>query len=88
MYLAKSFTVPVELVQKSDVVVTGRPSFTPVQKTTGATSQMKATQPVETPGASTAGALIGIQPVEVPGATTVMWPTSQHFSDQFATDRR
>ena len=88
MFLAKSFTVPVETVQNSDVVVTSRPFIPPVQKTTGATGQMKATQPVEALHASTAkqrveaaGALITTQPVEAPRMTTVMQPTSQDFSD-------
>ena len=63
MFLAKSFTVPVEPVQKSDVVVTGRPFIIPVQKTIDAIGQMKATQPVKVPSASTA-----TQPVEATGA--------------------
>ena len=94
MFLAKSFTVSVEPVQKSDVVVTGRPFILLVQKSTGATGQMKATKPVEAPGASTAtqpveapGALIATQPVEAPGVTTVMQPTGQDLNEQFASDR-
>ena len=39
MFLARSFTVPVEPVQKADVVVTDRPFISPVQQTTGLTSQ-------------------------------------------------
>ena len=94
MFLAKSFTVPVEPVQKSDVVVTDRPFIPPVQKTPGAIGQMKATQPVDGPGPCTATrpveapcALIATQLVETPGATTVMQPTGQDVSDQFAADR-
>ena len=94
MFLAKSFTVPVKPVQKSDVVVTGIPFIPPVQKTTGATSQKKATQPVDAPGASTATqpveaawALIATQPVEAPSASIVMQPTDQDVSDQIAADR-
>ena len=61
MFLAKSFTVPVELVQKKDVV-TERPFIPSLQKTAGATSQMqKATQPVEAPSTP-----IATQPVEAP----------------------
>ena len=53
MYLAKSFTVTVKPVQKSDVVVTGKPFIPPVHKTTRTTGQMKATQPVDAPDATT-----------------------------------
>ena len=52
MFLARSFTVPVEPVQKVDMVVTGRPFIPPAQQTTGATSQIKmkkATQPMGPP---------------------------------------
>ena len=35
IFLAKSFQVPVELVKKSDVVVTDRPFIPPVQQATG-----------------------------------------------------
>ena len=60
MFLAKSFSVPVEPVQKGDVVVTDSPFIPPVQPVTSITGQMqpsgererqKATQPVEAPGA-------------------------------------
>ena len=84
MFLSKSFTVLIEPVQKTDVVVTERPFITPAQKTTGAICQMKkVTQPVETPDASTAtqpveasGDLTSTQPVEAPGPTTnaAHWP--------------
>ena len=79
LFLAKSFTVPVEPVQSSDVVVNDRPFVPPLQQPTGSTGQKKkptgqvqhtgekerkkATQPVEAPGAPTA-----TQPVQVPGA--------------------
>ena len=53
MFLAKSFTVLVELVQKNDAVVNGRPFIPPVQKITGATGKMKATQPDEAPSVTT-----------------------------------
>ena len=62
MLVAKSFTVPVEPVQSSDVVVTERRFIPPArQAAPGSTSQQhqstgqkkgkKATQPVEVPGA-------------------------------------
>ena len=65
MFLAKSFTVPIEPVQNSDAVVTYRPFITPEQTTvvtcqkqptsqtrpTGQREMKKATQPVESPGA-------------------------------------
>ena len=75
MFLARSFQVPVELVKKSDVVVTERPFIPPTQQPTGVACQKqssgaasqrevkKATQPVDAPGAVTV-----TQPVEVPGA--------------------
>ena len=78
LFLAKSFTVPVEPVQSSDVVVNDRPFVPPLQQPTGSTGQKKptgqvqhtgekerkkATQPVKAPGAPTA-----TQPVQVPGA--------------------
>ena len=81
MFLARSFQVPVELVQISDVVVIERPFIPPVQPSTGFTGQKqssgaasksdmkKATQPVEAPGALTA-----TQPVEVPGAMMATQP--------------
>ena len=81
MFLASSFAVRVEPVQKSDVVVTDRPVIPPVQQPTGvageklsssAASKMemkKATQPVEAPGAVSA-----TQPVEATGAVTATRP--------------
>ena len=64
--LAKSFKVLDEPVQKSDVVVTGRPFIPPLQKITHSTDQIKATQSIEAPSASSA-----TQPVESPSVTTV-----------------
>ena len=95
MFLAKSFTVLVESVKKTDVAVTERPFIPPVQQTTGTSGQMKkAIQPVEAHSASTAtqpikarSALTATQPVEAPGATTVVKPTSQDVTHQFAADR-
>ena len=48
MFLARNFQVPVELVQKSEVVVTDRPFIPPVKQPTA----VLAPWPVETPGAS------------------------------------
>ena len=95
MFLARSFSVPVELVQKVDVV-TDRPFIPPVQQTTSATGQQqptgqiemkKAIQPVQAPGAVTAtqpaaapSAVFATWPVEAPGATSEMQPTSQDTS--------
>ena len=92
MFLATSFAVPVELLQRSDVVVTDRPFIPPVQQTAGVTGQKKATKPVEAASASTftqpvevPGILIATQPVEAPGAATEMKPTSQDTTQ--AADR-
>ena len=78
LFLAKTFQVPVELVQKSSVVVSDTPFIPPEQQsssqmsTTDATGQMKkAIQPVESPGA-----LAATQPLEAPGATAEVQPTS------------
>ena len=61
MFLARSFQVLVEPVQKSDVVVSDRPFIPPEQQSTGCTGQKlssvaaskrdleKPTQPVEAP---------------------------------------
>ena len=43
MFLAKSFTVPIEPVQNSHVVVTDRPFIPPVQWTTGVTGEKQPT---------------------------------------------
>ena len=43
IFLAKSFQVPVELVKKSDVVVTDRPFIPPVQQPTGVTGEKQST---------------------------------------------
>ena len=81
MFLARSFQVPVEPVQKSDVVVTDRPFIPSTQQPTGVTGQKqssgaasqgemkKATQPVEAPGTVTVAHL-----VEVPGAVFATRP--------------
>ena len=71
IFLAKSFTVLVELAQKSDVVATERPFIPPVQRITGVSGEM--TQ--ET------------QPVEAPVVTTVMQPTGQYANYQIAAVR-
>ena len=75
MFLARSFSVLVEPVQKTDVVVTDKHFIPPVQQTTDFTGQKqsssaaslmemkKATHPVEAPGAASF-----TQPVEAPGA--------------------
>ena len=92
IFLARSFSIPVEPVPKGDVVVTDRPFIPPVQQTTGVTSQRqstsqmqmkKATQPVEAPGAVTAtqpveasGAVLATRPVESLSVTSEMQPTS------------
>ena len=87
MFLARSFQVPVEPVEKSDVVVTDRPFIPPVQQPTSVTSQKqssgaagqrevkKSTQPVEAPSA-----LIATQPVEAPGTSTEIFFTGQDSS--------
>ena len=97
MFLARSFTVPIEPVQKGDVVVTDRPFIPPVQQTTGVTGQKqptgqvqpagqremkKATQPVEAPSAG-----LATQPVEAPGADPEMLHIGQDTSLPFAADR-
>ena len=80
MFLARSFQVPLEPVQKSDVV-SDRPFIPPVQQSTGFTGQKqsssaasqrevkKATQPVEAPSALTA-----TRPTEAPGAVVATQP--------------
>ena len=94
MFLAKSFTVPVEPVQKSVVTVTERPFIPPVQQPTGFTGQKQptretqiATQPIEAPGAvDVSGPVIATQPVEAPGAVE-MTQTGQDASFHPAADR-
>ena len=96
MFLAKSFTVPVEPVQKSVVTVTERPFIPPVQEPTGVTGQKQptseretqiATQPVEAPGAvDVSGPVIATQPVEAPGAVE-MTQTRQDASLHPSADR-
>ena len=86
MFLTRSFTVPVEPVQRGDVVVTDRPFIPLLQQITGVTGQRqptgqmemkKATQPVEAPGA-----VIATRPVEASGATSEF-----KSSDVVVTDR-
>ena len=83
LFLSKTFTVPVEPVQSSDVVVTDRPFIPPSgqsapgsssQQATGQMTGKKATQPVEAPGAlpgsqqmEVSGDVSATQPVEAPG---------------------
>ena len=81
MFLARSFQVLVEPVQKSDVVVTDRPFIPPVQQPTGVTCQKqssgaasqrevkKATQSVEAPTAVAA-----TQTVYAASAVLATWP--------------
>ena len=84
LFLAKTFHVPVELVQQSNMVVSDKPFIPPEQQpsgqpsTSGATGQMKkATQPSEVPGALTA-----TRPVEASGATEKVQPTSQEAASK------
>ena len=84
MFLARSFSLPVELVQKGDVVVTDRPFILPLKATSAADYRSdagEATQPVEAPGAAKAtqpveapGAVEATQPVEAPGAAKATQP--------------
>ena len=85
--VAKSFTVPVEPVQSSDVVVTDRPFIPPARQTApGSTSQQhqstgqkkgkKATQPVEAPGA-----LPGSQQMESSGDVSANQPVETPGAD-------
>ena len=94
LFLARSFSVPVELVQKSDVMVTDRPFIPSVQQTTNVTGHKantsatghlevkKATQPVEAPGTLTA-----TWPVEAPSAFAEVQLTGQDASPVAAADR-
>ena len=82
VFLAKCFQVPVELVKKSDVVVTDRPFIPPVQQATSVASEKqstgaemdveRATQPVQV-----SGTVLATRPVEAPGAAPVTYTTSQ-----------
>ena len=63
MFLAKSFSVPVEPVQKSVVTVTERPFIPPVQQPTGFTGQKQTTSERQTQ--------LATQLVEAPGAVDV-----------------
>ena len=93
MFLATSFTAPVEPVQRGDMVVTDRLFIPQEQQSTGATGQKQltgqmmnaATQPVEAPGATSIAT--ATQPVEAPGADTEMLHTNQDASLFVAVDR-
>ena len=78
--MSKTFQLPVEQVQSSNVVVSGKPFIPPAQQstsqspTTGVTGKKKtATQPVEAPGVKK----LATQPVEASGAGTEIPPTDQ-----------
>ena len=96
MFLAKSFSVPVEPVQKGDVVVIDRPFIPPVQPVTSIAGQMqpsgererqKDPQPVEAPGAvEVTGPMLATRPVEAPGAIEMI-QTGQDASFHSAADR-
>ena len=86
LFLSKTFQLPVEPVQSSNVVVSEKPFLPPSQQssshasTSGVAGKKKkeadqtitATQPVEAPGVTPA-----TQPVEAPGAAGDFQPTSQ-----------
>ena len=84
LFLAKSFQVPVEPVKGAEVVVSDKPFIPPTDQSTSVTGEkqssgaaskkdlLKATRPVEVPGA-----VLATQPVEAPGAA----PTT-HLTDQ------
>ena len=90
LFLSKSFTVPVEPVQSSDVVVTERPFIPPTRQTAPSspsqqqsTSQKKgkkATQPVEAPSA-----LPGSQQMELSGDVLAIRPIEAPSADQDAS---
>ena len=83
LFLAKSFQVPVEPVKGTEVVVSDRPFIPPTDQSTSVTGEkqpssaaskkdvVKATRPVEVPGA-----VLATQPVEAPGAA------STHLTEQ------
>ena len=93
LFLAKSFSVPVEPVKKSDVPVTDRPFIPPTaasttsqqqnKKATGHKKTKKASQPPEVSGALPGGQLVSpedvsaTQPVEAPGTDTETPPADQ-----------
>ena len=86
LFLSKTFQLPVEPVQSSNVVVSEKPFLPPSQQssshasTSGVAGKKKkeadqtitATQPVEAPGVTPA-----TRPVEAPGAAGDFQPTSQ-----------
>ena len=81
LFLSKTFQLPVEPVQSSNVVVSEKPFIPPAQQSTsqspatGLTGKKKKTaaQPVEAPGVKK----LATQPVEAPGAGTETPPTDQ-----------
>ena len=81
LFLSKTFQLPVEPVQRSNVVVSEKPFLPPAQQSTsqkpdaGVSGKKKkaATQPVEAPGVKK----IATQPAEAPGAGAEIHPTSQ-----------
>ena len=81
LFLSKTFQLPVEPIQSSNVVVSEKPFIPPTQQSTsqspatGLTGKKKktATQPVEAPGVKKSAT----QPVEAPGAGTEIPPTDQ-----------
>ena len=93
LFLAKSFSVPVEPVQKSDVPVTDRPFIPPTaapttsqqqkKSSTGHKKTKKASQATEVSGVLPSGQLVipedvsATQPVEAPGTDTETLPADQ-----------
>ena len=93
LFLSKTFQLPVEPVQSSNVVVSEKPFLPPAQQSTsqnpatGVTGKKKkaATQPVEAPGvkklatqpAEAPGVTLATRPVEAPDAGAEIHPTSQ-----------
>ena len=93
LFLAKSFSVPVEPVQKSDVPVTDRPFIPPTaapttsqqqkKSSTGHKKTKKASQATEVSGVLPSGQLVNpedvsaTQPVEAPGTDTETLPADQ-----------
>ena len=79
MFLAKSFTVPVEPVQKTDIHPSNAKYYRCYQSDE---ESHPATHSFEAPGA-----LIVTQPVEAPSVTSVMQPTGQDVILHIAADR-
>ena len=84
LFLDKSFTVPVEPVQSSDMVATDRPFIPPVQRAPGTTTQKQPTGPVQhtsqkegkkaTQPFEATSALPGSQQIEVSGDVSATRP--------------